>query len=644
MKLPGPFKKKYTEKTLQRKIYRYIFLKKEADFVKKRIQPDGDKLKFELLETDEPKETLKRLKNLNKSIKRNKGRVSKFKFIALVILAGIIIIPSLLFLNPILEGVLERGLSFALATDVEIDGLRFNPFKGQLRISSFAARDWDDTGVDMVQTGGQTWDVDSVELLKGNIHLDTIAVTDIRFGVARDADVQEEQDVAVDSAKKAAGEGFSVPDAKEIFEQAKNSLAIDDELAELNEEFETAKTDLGNDADELGAEIDALKVKIDGFSMDFSDPAKITQSLTDLQELQSEWKALQGAYNGLTSKISELNDDYQQKVKQSFESSVDVLSAGYEGGVQLFSIDGALEAAGQDTLLSYYRYLQKALAIYSKLNQGNDTAEEDSEVEPVQRGTTLSFPKAASPRFWLKRLYISGTGTEIQAENFSSEPNIIGEAATVEGSYELNPGSLNGNLVLDGRSDAERLLYNSLVLNGVKQLEPFSYDLDAEVEMTMETLDSALIALAGTISEFDEAELLSMVGLDMDFELQSANIQLTARSSENTLSIESFSTNLFDGINLDSLLEDAYAEANSLLQDYLKEQQDEYLSGFDTGVLDSIMSGNLGDMNQLENQLAAYQKEYEQKAADAGSQVEDAVKDAVEGVKDAIKLPKVPGF
>ena len=110
-KLPWMFKKAYTEKSLEKKLLKKLYIPADREFVAAQFSADeGDTAKLRIHRTEYDEKDFRRLKVLSKQIKRQKGRVNLVPLAAVAAVVVGIVLAVLMFKDPLAKRALTVGL------------------------------------------------------------------------------------------------------------------------------------------------------------------------------------------------------------------------------------------------------------------------------------------------------------------------------------------------------------------------------------------------------------------------------------------------------------------------------------------------------------------------------------------------------
>ena len=192
-KIPSLFRKKYTAKKLEKKIYKKLYVPDDKKYVKglfEEIEKKGDKKipiygipqkKAEQL----AKKDMKRLKSLAKQIKSQKGRINFVPLIATLCFVAAIPVCFTLFKNVIIKKVIQGVYETVFEARCDIEKVDFKFFDASLRVKKIEIANKDDVMKNLVDIGSVSVDFDLVQLLKKRFVADELSVLDVNSGTER---------------------------------------------------------------------------------------------------------------------------------------------------------------------------------------------------------------------------------------------------------------------------------------------------------------------------------------------------------------------------------------------------------------------------------------------------------------------------
>lgn len=182
-KIPGLFKKKYPERKLQTKVLKRIHIPKDRALVL-NLFAANDEGKMELIQ-DIPDEVFSRLKPLAKSIKKNRGFVSRWKAAVVLVVVGSALIFNLVFKDKLVGRAAESALESVFQGAAEIQKPRFSLLKGTFSYGALSIADADDRMRNLIETGPAELRINMGELAKKRFRIEEASLTGVRWDTIR---------------------------------------------------------------------------------------------------------------------------------------------------------------------------------------------------------------------------------------------------------------------------------------------------------------------------------------------------------------------------------------------------------------------------------------------------------------------------
>ena len=192
-KIPSLFRKKYTAKKLEKKIFKRLYVPEDKKYVKSlfvEVEKKGAKqIPIFAIPTEKTeqlaKKEMKRLKLLAKQIKSQKGRVN---FVPLIVtIAFIVAIPICftMFKNVIIKKAITTVCEKIFEAKTDIEEVDFKFLDSALKIKKIEIANKNDYMKNLVDIGSITVDFDLGQLLKKRFVADELSVLDVNSGTDR---------------------------------------------------------------------------------------------------------------------------------------------------------------------------------------------------------------------------------------------------------------------------------------------------------------------------------------------------------------------------------------------------------------------------------------------------------------------------
>jgi uncharacterized protein (TIGR03545 family) len=683
MKIPKLFNAEIKERRFKRKILRRIYIESERELVL-RLYTRGPEGRYRRA-LDLSEEDGKRLKELARSIKKNKGVVRTGKVSLIAILVAAVLVFNFGFKNRLLERALERGLEAVFSARAEVEQLDFRILAGRLFFAHLSVADREQPLRNLFELGATEVDLNTAELLKAKVVVTNLETREIRWHTPRQSSgaLPEDRETEQTAGQPAAGrDGFSLDlgslDAKALIDAQLAKLSSPVRIAELNGQLQNLQVrwqdtvEQGRaDVDELAGRIDSVR-SIDVGSLD--TVPELQQAVTDIQQAAA---AVDRIGDDLQAAERRIKEDRQEiaSARRAFEEALDADMAYLSSLSDLSS--GELKNLVSDLVAGYleqslgraYGYAQQARSYAERLiTRKKEKRGDREEANRMQRGVDVPFATLEYPRFLLENADVSvqGASRVIQGtlQNLSSNPDLIGRPITFTFDSTEGQKKLTVEGVLDSRERRDTDLKLGLQAAGFTfelsegledlglsslaaeyrfrtEFSRFHPEKTVEGQGLLELYDLVLQPASGqkqlgTIL-YETLGSLSKIDVAFDYAVESGKpARVAARSSADR--------------QLARALEERLTEISAQYEDRLREeltarmasqiQENEALSNA-FGQLVQRADGNLTDAAIYESVLAQKRAEVEKRIADTQKEATDAVKSELESQLEKLPLPKL---
>jgi len=471
-KAPRIFRKKLSDKKFKRTILKRINIKEDQSFLLSVFEKkaDGNYQLIETLSTDQ----LKKLKNLAKTIKKNKGVIQRGKLTILLLIIGLIVIFNLFIRDKLLERALEKSLQNIFQARAEIDHLNFALFKGQIAFQHLQVADKDRPFKNLFELGRTGISLDTLQLLKLKIIARNVECQEIRWNTDRKISGvlelsekgapggEQEPGAAADSEKKAIP-ALPLIDISTLLDEQIDNLQstteiaeIKSQLAELNEKWPRRLKDSEEDLKKLSASVKSIsEIKVNSLNS-IKDIQKIKTDITQVEQALKSVKAETTAVNRLLSSDVSSIDKRIDRISASIDSDLAYLESFIDlSSGNLKSILSSI-AAGylQENLGRYYSYGIKAVSYAASLSDRRKNKVKEPSVN--RSGQDIPFPTTQYPKFLLQNMTFSVGSSQsarflaASLQNLTSNPDLINKPLT----FSLKQKEEERQLLIDGEIDS----------------------------------------------------------------------------------------------------------------------------------------------------------------------------------------------
>lgn len=517
IKVPSLFKKKYTQKSLDKKIYKRIFIADDKKFLQNYIKQVGTKTKkneeiplYSIPRDIEiTKKAQKQLVTIAKSIKKQK---SGFKFGPLIAVVAFIFavgITVTLTKNLVCRKIITSTCESIFEAKCDIGYLNLKFLDSSFTIKNFEVANKKDPMKDLFSIENLNLDFDFPQLLKAHFVIEDISVLGIETGKERttsgDISAKRLAKIQKKKAKKAAKEakktentGFMIAlkdkvvnltttEISSLFEQynpqtiiencytqletPKMSEDVKNQIAKINDEWKkTPET--------LTTKIDSVKTSVNAITnYDFSsiqnNSTKIKEALetinsaiTEVNSLKEETTKVANNLKNQANEVSDLSKKLTDAITHDKNLAQDEISkiTSFKLSDVKNIISGYFDKLGYSLLGKYYPYVYKAVNKLLEIKNSSSSSTKKTKTKIVagtrQSGRNVYFIGDSTPRFWLKNFRASGFGISANAVNVSSDQDALGKPAEANFTLSKNNIAHNAKLVVDTRRSSSAPLIN----------------------------------------------------------------------------------------------------------------------------------------------------------------------------------------
>ena len=533
-KPPRLFRETIPSKRYERKILKRIPLVNEREYLAGLYRADGESY---VREPELPKKDVAHLKRLAKAIKHNHGLFQPVKLGLLAFVAGGVLLFLLLFLSPLLETAIERGLESAFVARSTLEGFTVRPFVPGVSFDTLVVADRNRPMRNLVEIHSARLELDLGQLVRGRVVIREFDAGELRFGTDRISSgalpdghpaltgrAGTGQDAATtlrDDAGTAVQDGVEQLlslDIQEIVDAELSRLetpgVVDEQIAGLRVQLSEAQTDitalqtgtdtLRSDASRLlSTDIRSIS-SVDQLVVLYESSESLSRDATVLlnrvSTVSSDIAESRAQVEGAIAAVSEAVRSDTSGIQDRIPSAADILS----GPVAAF-----VEPRIMAVVDPYRETIDTVLGAFGWLQQRSEDRE--ATAGPGRSGRTVSFPSREYPRFLLERA-TAGAATEsvqysAELVSLSSNPDLLEVAPTARYEQRHNGRRAVIAAVFDSRENAPI---------------PFDIDITLESQPIGFTVPNAPFSFIGLTGSFDltaEARLVEAGGETLREEL-----------------------------------------------------------------------------------------------------------------------------
>ncbi len=517
-KIPSLFRKKYTAKKLEKKIYKKLYVPDDKKYVKSlftEVEKKGAKqIPIYAIPADKAeqlaKKDMKRLKLLAKQIKSQKGRVN---FVPLIVtIAFIVAIPVCfsMFKNVIIKKALTVVCENIFEAKTDIEKVDFKFLDSSLKIKKIEIANKNDYMKNLVDIGSITIDFDLGQLLRKRFVADELSVLDVNTGTERTTSGElppaKEKKIKKqkEKAEKAASEsklGKALSDKKAVAADSlqKNitglfnqfnpetlmqnyaaqlqtpaiSTQVQEQIPQIVAKWQAKPAEVQKTVDELQKSVNEIMAF--DFSSVQNNPLKIKEFI---ESLDSTYKNIDKVKNDANGVLNSFNSDIAEAdgLRKTVQNAVThdmnfanseinkIKSLNVSDGTKLIS--GMFENVACDVLGKYYPYAQKGVNYLLELKSKQaskpktEKAKKEKKKYSVKRapGRDIFYRQDKVPALWIKKMAGSGPNFFAQATDIASNQDIINKPAKIDFNMDLWNLQHTAKLVVDFRTETKEPL------------------------------------------------------------------------------------------------------------------------------------------------------------------------------------------
>ena len=517
-KIPSLFRKKYTAKKLEKKIYKKLYVPDDKKYVKSlftEVEKKGAKqIPIYAIPADKAeqlaKKDMKRLKLLAKQIKSQKGRVN---FVPLIVtIAFIVAIPVCfsMFKNVIIKKALTVVCENIFEAKTDIGKVDFKFLDSSLKIKKVEIANKNDYMKNLVDIGSITIDFDLGQLLRKRFVADELSVLDVNTGTERTTSGElppaKEKKIKKqkEKAEKEASEsklGKALSDKKAVAADSlqKNitglfnqfnpetlmqnyaaqlqtpaiSTQVQEQIPQIVAKWQAKPAEVQKTVDELQKSVNEIMAF--DFSSVQNNPLKIKEFI---ESLDSTYKNIDKVKNDANGVLNSFNADIAEAdgLRKTVQNAVThdmnfanseinkIKSLNVSDGTKLIS--GMFENVACDVLGKYYPYAMKGVDYLLELKSKQaskpktEKAKKEKKKYSVKRapGRDIFYRQDKVPALWIKKMAGSGPNFFAQATDIASNQDIINKPAKIDFNMDLWNLQHTAKLVVDFRTETKEPL------------------------------------------------------------------------------------------------------------------------------------------------------------------------------------------
>ena len=524
-KLPGIFKKSYSEKTFEKKILNKLCIPQDKDFVKNIFAKGCDKKKSDFYSVNKElcftKKEIKKYKLLAKQIKKQHGRIKFLPLIAVVAALFLLAVFVTVFKNPLAKKVIVSSCQSIFGAKTEVESVNVSFLSSSITVKNLAVGNKESVMKNLFEAEKIEADFSLVQALKGSFVAQNLEVSGMLFNTDRTSScalpVKEKKQKSQEENKFMLSLTNCTDQAvKEIKEQSFNVLGgsdVDSIVKNLEEQLQTPKVVLETKQEveditsKWTSKPEKLKNQLDSFSLSMEDLKTLNIQKNDKSSLQDALKKINAAITQseeLKKSFSSVIEDVKLDSAQVTLCSAKIQNATKEdknlAEGKLTAVKNAVENSksiitnsmntfAYDMLGKVYPYILKAVdfgtsektknalsslksSVDSSAKNKSKGAKKEKKTKSVAArrlsGTTYWYSTKA-PKFLIERAFASGEGFSAEITNLSSNQDISNAPTVLNAAFNLNNVNHMAEGVFDIRtSSSEPVLKLTYQGNGFK--------------------------------------------------------------------------------------------------------------------------------------------------------------------------------
>ncbi len=682
-KAPKLFVGEFSAELFQKKFLKRIYVREYREFLNKEFLKNAKGLY--VLKPDLDKKEAATLKKIAKSIRQNTGFVLKGKLILVLVILGAVIVFNLLFKDALVERAAEAGLEGVFQARADINGLKFQPFRGRIYLDSLAVADAEKPFSNLFELGKTEVAVNMLEVLKGNVIIENIESREIKWDTRRSSSgalpgrksvppgAQKAGAEAPTQAAAPASDPFAFLGKAEgaaagLLEREKANLKSSALLDELNKTYPALTDKWSAKSKDLSADLKKLAPTVDAVS------AIKVDSINSPEDAKKAYDAIQSASSSVNSAKKDVDRAYSEfgkdldKAKKDKKAVSEAIDGDFRHLKSFISPDSGggsfvaplIESILGKNIARIYTSARRGLSYAASLKPKSKGKAEEAPRNHA-RGFFVQFPGEKYPKFWLKNMGVSfGSENEDHTrggiKDITSEPDLIGAPAKFDFKNAMGRQLLGISGFYDGRRGKDTVFdcgatlsnYSVTLTDGLQSLgiEKLECSSDAQIRVSIDDRNrtSGTIGIALRRIKITGSPAKNGISSKVIKALQAADVvSIQAGYSYS----ESGAVKMKIKTNLDKIIGDivsaAVADMAKDTEKQLKKELDNLIGG-KLGQYDSLYADLLKtDGSFLENNkgVGGYNKALDDKKKQVDERMAKLQKDATK--KGAKELKKIKG-
>lgn len=513
-KLPGFYRKKFSEKDFEKKVLKKIYIETDKKLVESQFKKGTDKKGREILSFDRNSKIEKteflRCKKIALDVKNQKFGIKLVTLLAVVCLIAAIGITVTLFKNVVVKKGLTSAMQGIFGAKTDIQKVDLQIFGASLEIDGLAQANADSPMKNIFEIDKINVAFNLTDLLRGKFHAQNIEVSGVAIGTERSKSGElsikpknkKQKEVVSDTSKESNSIMTAAADQlKKMFESYNPETMLSNIQNELTspavansisadvkskvEKWKNVPSEYQTSIKKLSSSVDSLTKTNWG---NITNAATLKKALSDIETAMTETNSLKTKMAATSKNIkTDTNavNEYSKQLQNAIKADTKLVDSKIAEMKNLFSADGLkniltegvrgiiLEKAGK-----YYPYIDKALtaAMSSKGNSSASADDSEKTAEKTEKkakkakksagharsaGRMVYYKKDTVPKLLIENVVASGYEYKTNellfkgtATEISSDQNMRGKPAKINADFKVIGKPNKASVTIDARDNS----------------------------------------------------------------------------------------------------------------------------------------------------------------------------------------------
>jgi uncharacterized protein (TIGR03545 family) len=495
-KLPGLFKKSYTEKKLDHKILKKLYVPEDKKFVEalfsKGANPSKPELYAASMSATYSKKDIVRYRQLAKQIKRQKGRINWIPLVAVVGAIAALVIVVNMFKNPITKKIIKSGCEAAFGAKTDIGSVDLKIFSASLTVNNLAVGNKNSVMKNLFQVDKIAVDFNLVQALRGRFDAQNLEVLGVALNTDRKTScelpkkqkkasedtgdnafvesLKAKSTQALDDLKAQAADMLGGTDVDSIVANIKGQLktpamveTTKTTVTDLTNKWKDKPTQIQKQVSDFSTSVQSLQTldisKIKDAATLKTTLEQVNSAITAGNKLKEEATTTTNDIKADAASVKKLGEDVKTAVESDTQLAKDKLASAVSAVKNAKTLlNNALDTVGYDMLGKYYPYAKKLVNYAVQMKASSASSSKDKKPKAAKKkaaarlkGTTFWYG-TTNPRFLIEHIKATGTGFSAEGTEITSDQDVRGKPTKFNGTYVAGDVTHAADLVLDARS------------------------------------------------------------------------------------------------------------------------------------------------------------------------------------------------